>query len=322
VTGEDSVNRTLTNWTVGGTDLGVLFGDGPYYMAFGDTFASEGDFSAGWRSNTLAVIGSAACATPPAFSSMITDGTPDWAEEVLSSLKRNGEEMTVIPTGGFQVGDVLYMTFMSVRSWGGPGEWWCNYGGLARSTDQGRTWQKLDGVRWPGDAGFVQNAALKVGDFVYFWGIPAGRFGDVSLMRVPQERVEEYAAYEYFQGREPSGEPRYATGESALRSAAVLIPGPVGELSVVYNEYVEAYLLSYYCEGLYSCLLHASLEPEGPFDAPFDMTAGSGLFMIYGPFMHGDFVADGGRRIGFSLSQWLPTYNVRWLELELIRRED
>jgi hypothetical protein len=322
ITGETSANQTLTKWTVGGTDLGVLFGDGPYYMAFGDTFASEGDFSSGWRSNTLAVIDTPTCATVPLFSSMIGDPVLGWADEVLASKKVNNNEMTVIPTGGFQVGSVLYMTFMSVNHWGGAGEWFCNYGGLAKSTDQGATWTKLDTVKWPGDSGFVQNAALKVGSYVYFWGIPAGRFGGVSHMRVPLSKVEDFTAYEYYQGHTSGGTPIYTKGNTALLSAAILIPGPVGELSVSYNEYVDAYLLSYYCESRWAILMHAASKPEGPFDAPVNLTKGSPYFTIYGAFQHPDFVSDGGKKIGFAMSMWLPTYNVRWMEIELVREGD
>ena len=320
VTGESSPNRTSSQWGVGGTDLGVLFGNGPYYMAFGDTFSSEGDFSAGWRSNVLAVIDDTDPSDGLTFARMIDGGVPDFASEIVPSRKRDNEEITVVPTGGFQIGSTLYLHFMSIRHWGETSGWECNFGGIWKSTDQGETWSALPQLRWPGDSGFVQAAPLVVGDLVYFWCIPSGRSGGLSVMRVPVDSVEDIDAYEYFQGSAPDGSPLYATGEAAMRSAGTVAEAGVSEPSVVFNEYLDQYLLVYLLEG-FGIVAQSSDTPEGPFEATVLVLSDDDYPYIYGGFMHPALVADGGRRIYFALSQWLPTYNVRWMEVELVKRE-
>ena len=318
LTGESSPNRTRTQWGIGGTDLGILFGDGPYLVAFGDTFSSEGDFSTGWRSNTLAIVENPCCDSVPVLSRMICDAT-GYASEVIPSRKTDDDEKTVIPTGGFQIGDSLYMTFMSVRCWGIPGDWECNASGMVKSVDGGASWTSVASLSWPGDSGFVQQAAHKVGTFVYFWCIPAGRFGSVSLMRVAQDAVEDPAAYEYYLGLSSRGESLFARGEEAMRQASTLLSGPCGELSVAYSPKVGGYLLASYNEVRRAILLQAAPAPEGPYGEPVPLAGAETGFLIYGGFLHSDFTAgDGGQRIGFTLSQWLPTYNIRWMEATLV----
>ena len=321
LTGESSPNRTRSRWEVGGTDLGILFGDGPYLVAFGDTFSSEGDFSAGWRSNTLAFVESPCCGSVPMLSRMICDA-PGHASEIIPSRKTDDDEKTVIPTGGFQIGDILFMTYMSVRCWGLAGVWSCNASGMMKSIDGGATWTRILPLSWPGDSGFVQQAAHKVGPFVYFWCIPAGRFGSVSLMRVPQDAVEDPTAYEYYLGLSGHGDSLFARGEDAMRKASTVLAGPCGELSVSFNPKVGGYLLSSFSELRHEILLQAAPVPEGPYGEPFPLVGSETGFLIYGGFLHSDFSADGGQRIGFTLSQWLPTYNVRWMEATLVTEEE
>jgi len=322
LTGERSPNRTRSRWGVGGTDLGIPFGEGPWFMAFGDTFESEGDFSAGWRSNVLARIPRPAFDTVPLFDWMADGETPAFAGEILPSRKTEDDEKTVVPTGGFQLGDALYLAYMSVRRWDAPGMWTCNEAGLAKSTDQGRTWRKLDGPRWPGDSGFAQNAALVVEDHVHFWGAPAGRYGPVRLMRVPSDRVEDPDAYAYFLGRDASGEPIYVTGTPAMHQAVPLVPGPCGEPSAAYCDAIGGFLLAAYSEPRGAVLLRAAPVPEGPYGEPVELVGRDFGPMLYGGFLHKDFMEPRGRRIGFALSQWLPTYNVRWMAAELVVSEE
>lgn len=65
---------------------------------------------------------------------------PGHAMEIILSQKIVGVETTVIPTSGNTVGDTQYINFMSVRSWGAPGQWVTNFAGVAYSTDNGENW--------------------------------------------------------------------------------------------------------------------------------------------------------------------------------------
>src|SRR5690606_16517469 len=120
--------------------------------------------------------------------------------ELLPGQKVDNVEMTKIPTHGIAVGDTLYLYFMSVRHWGGPGGWESNYGGLAKSVDEGKTWQILEDVQWPGDSNFIQVSPYKVEvndelTEIYFWCIPTGRFGHVQLMKVDEKHIEDLDQY-------------------------------------------------------------------------------------------------------------------------------
>lgn len=102
-----------------------------------------------------------------------------------------------------------------------------------------------------------------------------------------------------------------------MYSAATVASGPVGEPSVIYNRWLGSYLLMYLREG-WGIVARTASTPEGPFSESH-FVVGYGTYpALYGGFMHPSMVAEGGRKIYFALSQWLPTYNVRWMEATLL----
>ncbi|MGI3784554.1 MAG: DUF4185 domain-containing protein [Janthinobacterium lividum] len=322
LTGADSLNHT-DRVDVGGLDLGSMTTmDGRTYFAFGDTFGKRPDNPTGaggenWRSNVMAVSTDTDPTDGIRFDSWVT-GKDGKAKELLPSAKVDGKEMTKIPTHGFAVGHTLYLAYMSVRHWGDPGEWDANYSSLARSTDRGRTWTLLDDVRWPGDGGFVQVAPAHVVDggvaYLYLWGIPAGRFGGLRLMRVPEDAVEDLASYRYFSGTDATGSPLWSPD---LGAAQLVVDDQVGEPSVVWNAYLQRWLLTAQ-QANGSAMIwegttpwHWSTQPRLLVDA----TEHPGL---YAPFMNPAFVTDGGHRIYFALSLWGP-YNVFWYSVDLVK---
>ena len=141
-----------TRYGVGFTDLGSMFeARGLVWLVFGDTFATRrpgavGAGGRGWRSNVLAWTTDADPSDGLRIDGMITDKRGR-AKELLASKKIDRVEMTVIPTHGFEAGGAMYLHWMSVRHWRGPGEWDVNRAGLAKSTDQGQTWRVLDTPR-------------------------------------------------------------------------------------------------------------------------------------------------------------------------------
>jgi hypothetical protein len=321
ITGEDSPNLTRSRWGLGGTDLGVLFGDGPVYMAFGDSFSSEGSFNSGWRRNLLAELEPGNPEEVPRFRRMVTGSDPAYAKELVARQPSWGTGITIVPTGGFQLGDSLYLNFMDVGKWGpaGSGTWTCNFGGLWKSDDSGDNWTALESIRWPGDSNFVQAAPLVVGDHIYFWCIPAGRRGDLFLMRVATAEVESPTAYEFYQGTDSAGTPFYAKGAAAMRSATAVASGPFSEPSVIYNPWLNSYLVMY-LHDFYGIVACTAPNPEGPWSPPVLILGYGSYPALYGGFMHSSLIAEGGRRVYFALSQWLPTYNVRWMEVEFERK--
>lgn len=324
LTGPGAINDTEAVG-VAGTDLGsMLTVDDRTYFFFGDTFGLRDPDAYGgeggmWRSNVMA------WSTDDDPSDGITFG--GWAEDAigLAAALVEGDhgpgdgsgEVTKIPTHAFAIGDAMYLAYMSVSHWGDAGMWDAGYSGLAKSIDQGQTWTQVEGVRWPGDSNFIQFATVQVReggtDYVYIWAIPAGRFGGVALMRVPAttDAVEDAGAYSYFTGTDASGSPKWS---AQMDDAAIVLDGTIGEMSVMYSNYLERWLMTYSNSG--SAYMREGLTPWGPWGDPLEMVSGTEYPGLYAPYMNPRYVSDDGRTVYFDLSQWGP-YNVFWFSVHL-----
>lgn len=320
LTGPRSINHT-GRYRVAGQDLGSMFAaDGRTWFVFGDTFGTRDPGMTGggggeWRSNTLAYSTDTDPSDGVTFDGYVTDDTGA-AAELVRAQRIDNAEMTIIPTYGFAAGGAMYLAYMSVRHWGNAGEWQANYAGLARSTDHGRTWIPLESPRWPGDSNFIQVSVASVGSDLYFWSVPAGRFGGVCLMKVDARHVEDAGAYRYFAGLDVHGSPRWS---SAMADATVILDSTVGELSVVWNDYLGRWLMSDTDGAGDGTVLRAAPEPWGPWSDPVTLVSAADVPGVYAPYMLPQYTADGGRTIYFTVSEWGP-YNVFWYRAELVKR--
>ncbi len=315
MTGEDTENKTLSRFNVWGTDLGSMTEmDGKVYLFGGDTFSSSKNDD--WRSNVLFVIEDDDPSDGLTITSAITD---KWgrAKELLLSRKINGSQMTVIPTNIFSVDHTLYCIYMSVMQWGDAGRWTCDYSGLAKSTDEGVTWKKLADVRWPGDSNFIQTAHCRVGDEMYILGIPSGRFGGVALMKCDVDKLEDYEAYKYFTGADESGAPVWAQGSEGVAQAKVIVEPSVGEISLIYNEYLGNFILTYLSESKAAVVMREGVTPWGPWGDEYALASASQYPSLYGGYMCDKYQEDGGRVFYFAMSQYFPIYNIMWMRAEL-----
>lgn len=316
VTGEESENKTKSRFNVWGTDLGSMVEmNGKVYMFCGDTFSDEK--SNDWRSNVLFVIED----DDPSDGLTITGAITDkWgrAKELIRSRKRDYEQMTCIPTNIFAVNDTLYCMYMSVTHWNEKGgSWVCDYAGLTRSTDEGQTWDKLSKVTWPGDSNFIQTANYRLGDTMYFWGIPSGRFGGVTMMKVDVDKLEDLNAYSYLTGVDENGQPEWVQGNEGIAQAEVIIRDPVGEISVTYNEYLGNFVMTYLNESLGAVVMREGVTPWGPWGKEFLLAQGSQYPSLYGGYMCDKYMEDGGKTFYFAMSQFFPVYNILWMKAEL-----
>lgn len=315
----EGANDTATV-KIAGTDLGHMFdADGKTWFTFGDTFGERpagmtGGGGSIWRSNTMAYTTDADPSDCITFDGWITDDV-GWAKELISK-QRPSSEITVIPTNGFAANGSMYLHYMAVTHWGDPGEWETSHAGLARSTDGGQTWEKLENVTWPGDGSFQQVAVAHLGEDLLFWGIPSGRLGGLSLMKVAEVDVEDLSAYRYFSGVDDEGRPTWSADPAA---ATLLIDRPTGELSVVWNPYLERWLLTTMADNA-NAVMYEGLSPWGPWGEPVSLFTQAEKPGLYAPFMHAPYVADGGRTIYFTLSLWGP-YNVFWYRAELVKAD-
>lgn len=315
VTGEDSPNKTQSRFGVWGVDLGsmAVIRD-TTYMFGGDAF---GDAKNGhWRSNVLFLIQD----DSPSDGLTIVDAVKDKrgkAKELLGSLKQDRVEMTVIPTNIFEVGETLYCVYMSVSHWGEAGRWDCRYSGLAKSTDGGQKWTKLNDVTWPGDSNFIQTANCRVGDTMYIWGIPSGRFGGVALMKAPVDKLEDLREYSYFTGLGVDGVPLWVKGNDGIAQAVTVIDAPVGEISAVYNPYLGNFQMTYLSEPGRGIVIREGITPWGPWSREYPLVSASSYPALYGAYMHPKYMEDGGRTFYFAMSQFFPVYNILWMRADL-----
>jgi len=321
--GADSINHT-DRYAVAGTDLGSMFnlGDKTYFV-FGDTFGYRkpgmtGGGGEDWRSNVLAVSSDSNPADGITFDRFIADAA-NHANELIPSIKRDGVEITRIPTHGIAVGTTMYLYFMSVNNWGPAGVWEANYAGVSRSTDGGEHWAVLPDLQWPGKSNFIQVSPFKVkndsgGVDIYFWGIPAGRFGGVKLMKVPEGEIEQLSSYRYFAGTDPGGAARWSAN---MDEATQVLNDTVGELSVVWNPYLSRWLMTY-LRGGGSAVIREGINPWGPWGDPIDLATQAAYPGLYAPFMNPKYVENNGQTIYFCLSLWGP-YAVFWMRADLVK---
>ncbi|MBV9140248.1 MAG: DUF4185 domain-containing protein [Pseudonocardiales bacterium] len=318
LTGAASSNATEDRYQVKGTDLGIMWTDdrGQILAAFGDTFGPRwAGISSGfanptaidWRSNTLARSTDHNPAAGMSFI-FVTD-RPGHAKELLPSLKHDGVEMTKIPTGGVNVGGRNYLAYMSVRSFTKPGHWITNYSGIAYSDDGGQTWQDVPSTHQPNtpalDETFQMIAYARRDGFVYAFGTPNGRFGAAHVARVPEGRLLEKSAYEYWTGT------AWQHGDSTI--AAPIVPGPVGEISVRYDQILKNWEMMYLDESREAIVLRLAPQPAGPWGAPIPVATSREYPKLYGGFLHPD---SQGRELYFTMSQY-DRYNVSMMHATL-----
>ena len=322
LTGPTSPNTT-DKYYVAGQDLGSMFqAKGKTWFVFGDTFGQRdpemtGGGGGGWRSNTMAYTTDTDPTDGIALDGYIVDDT-NWAKELVSAKQVDGLEITVIPTYGFSANDAMYLDYMSVKHWGVPGEWETNYSGFAKSTDDGETWQKLAKPRWPGNSNFVQVSVSNVDGVMYFWGVTHGRFGGVQLMKVPEADVEQQNAYRYFAGVDDDGTPRWSADMSASKT---IVEGTVGELSVVWNDYLDRWLMTATDGGAAGggATIRESPSPWGPWGDATTLVSQSDVPGLYAPYMLPEYTTNDGRTIFFTLSKWGP-YNLFWYRADLVKK--
>jgi hypothetical protein len=299
LTGSDpaAINQTGKEYGVDGADLGssFLYND-QTYIVFGDSFdIGKSD----WRSNLLAISSDDDPSDGITFDRMIED-LPGHAKELLSAKHVEGEEVTVIPTYGVAVGDRLFLHYMSVKHWGAPGHWDLGLAGFAHSDDGGETWTKEADAVLPGDSNWGQVAIVEHEDFLYLFGIPGGRYGDLKLARVSPHQLLQIDIWEYWDG---------TAWNADVDAAAVVAAGPIGELSVRWNSYYQRWLMMYLIDDQGLIVLRSAANLIGPWDEPRVAVRSTDYPALYAPYIYPKW--NDGSEVYFNLSLFGP-YNV-WL---------
>ena len=275
--GELGYNDTK-QYKVGGCDLGFPLYDeinDKLFLLFGDTF-QENNFKYDWRSNTMCQVKEL-----DKQGRIIVDHFLSHLENkahVLSEAHHiDKEEMTRIPTGAICVNGVYYFYYFSMCCWQYEPDERMNMGGLVKSIDGGKSWEKVNEVSFLNDLNkesakmllnednnhqpipnkidpskklnhsFTQIFPKEKDGYVYLFAEGGYRNNPLRMGRVKKERIEDYDSYEYLIEYK-EGKPVFRKGDKARimmheKKTAVVCNAPMGEMSVIYNPYLKKYCL-------------------------------------------------------------------------------
>jgi len=303
LTGEDATVDS-TAFGVGGTDLGIILKhNSEFFFFFGDTFSSD-SMTGNWRSNTIAKSTDTDPSNGIALDEWIVNPTTGLAKELISSLKIDNVEMTCIPTTAVSLDGIIYVFYMSVKHWASTdGMWTCNNASIAISVDNGQTFSKVANMSWDGNSNFVLFSAVQPYDesdeFLYLLSTPSGRFGSCYLSRVSPTDLLNISAYSYFSGISSTD---IATWSNDMPDAEPVFPSPVGEVSVMWNEYLGKWTAFYLDSVLLSIVLRTADNLWGPWSDPTTIVDASEYPSLYGAFVHPEYVEDNGEVVYFIMS--------------------
>ena len=249
--------------------------------------------------------------------------------EFLLSHHKKDAEMSKIPTGAVYVNGNVYFGFMSVCSWTDPekpGAWKCNYGGLAKSTDLGRSWEIPDDLRWPEESNYAQLHPVLDGDLVYFFAVPGGRRGGCKLMRVHKNEIENFAAYEYLVGRDEGGKGIFKKGRAAMMCDFCAVEPMVGGVGVIYNEYLGEWVMMYCTPkagkiNRGSIVMRVAKTLDGEWSDAVLVASQARYGSIYEPRICPRYVKEGGKHMMMICSRW-DMYNSLIFDIELSRKKE
>lgn len=315
-------NKTSEKYDVGGTDLGIIWemDSSNAGIFFGDTNGQ--DFEAGkggkgggngsnWRSNVLAFSNDTALDDGLTINRMLLDSSGK-AREICAGAKNNpGKYNTSIPTAAIRAGGIDYVHYMNIYEWaGGKGRWLTNFSSLYASGDGGKNWTRKEEVTFKSDSKFSQVAYAKREGFVYMIGTLAGRGSPAYLARIKEEDMLKMEEYEYWNG---DSKKWIKNDENA---ATVLIPGPVGEASLLYHETYKRWIITYSYDAAYNNKerkkMHAlvyrdATEINGTWSDLKILVTDKEYPELYSPYMHP--LKNKGNKLYFTMSLWRP-YNV------------
>jgi len=303
LTGKDATVDS-TDFGVGGTDLGIIFKHGSNFLFFfGDTFSSE-SMTGNWRSNTLAISTDTEPSNGIALDHWIMDPTAGLAKELISSLKVDNIEMTCIPTAAVSLDGIIYVYYMSVRHWSTTdGMWTCNNASIAVSVNNGQTFSKMTNISWDGASNFVLFSAVQPYDeseeYLYLLSTPSGRFGACYLSRVNPTKILNISEYNYFSGLSSTNVTIWST---EMSDAEAVFPSPVGEVSVMWNEYLGKWTAFYMDSVAFSIVLRTADDLWGVWSEPITIVDHTEYPSLYGAFVHPELVEDNGEVVYFIMS--------------------
>ncbi len=330
LTGKNGFNDT-TQVNVMGTDLGIITKyQGEFRYIFGDTFGSEFNtmqdydpFSLknyAWRSQTMAISSDTNPSDGILLQDWIKSPLTGNATELFPSKKDLSYtgELTAIPTAAVTMNESFYIFYMSVKNWGSDGHSWAiNNASIAYSSD-GEHFFKMNNISWPGNSKCIQFAPVQdnrsiISDEIYFLTVPGNRNNGAYLVKVKSNQILNQSAYQYLSFVDAENNPIWSND---INAAICIIPPKVGELSIMWNKYLEKYVVIYTDIAHSGIALRTADKLWGPWSAPRLIAHASKYPGLYGAFLHPELVENNGQKIYFILSRW-QVYNTFVIKVDL-----
>ncbi len=308
--------NTATEWNVGGTDLGIMWEmeAGNYGIFFGDTYGSDfapnpsspGPNGGSWRCSVLGFSSDTNLEDGLTITRMAEDNGGNAREIIAAGKDQSGNgDWTSIPTAAIRANGHDYVHYFNLKSWTG---WVTNYSGMYKSADNGQSWSKCEDVRFGANSGFGQVGYFKKDGYVYMIGTETGRDSPARLARFRESDIENQEAYAYWN----AAAQQWLVGDEA--QATVIIDDKVGELSFIYNQKHQKWIIAYFNADRYNITMRTAEELTGPWSEPYELAAGSEYAQLYGSYFHPLSVT--GDDLYFTMSMWMP-YNVFLMKAEL-----
>lgn len=301
-------NATDKDYNVGGTDLGIVWemDKNNYGIFLGDTYGryhfeepivKESD----WRCNVLAFSKDLDLDDGLKISSMAVDSSGAAREIIPGAKDKSGAgDWTSIPTGAIRANGVDYVHYMNVQHWN-TSNWGTNYSALYKSSDNGKTWKKVDGVLFDGDSNFGQVGYWKKDGYIYMIGTESGRQSSPRLARFKEQDIENQTNYEYWDGKEKEWI------KNDEERATNLFDDSSGELSFIYHKKTNKWIILYFNEIRYEISARYTDDITNSWSQPQCLAHGKEFPQLYGSYIHP--LSIDKDCLYFLMSIWEP-YNV------------
>ncbi|RDC57855.1 DUF4185 domain-containing protein [Pedobacter chinensis] len=317
-----SPNNTAEQYDVGGTDLGIFWQmeGSKVGIFFGDTHGREfiaekdgkgGGNGANWRSNVLAFSSDDYLEDGIKIDSMALDDQGS-AREICAGGKTNPQKYnTSIPTAAIRVKNIDYVHYMNIYDWaGGNGRWLTNFSSIYTSADNGKTWTRRNEITFKGDSKFSQVCYAKKDGYVLMIGSLSGRGGPGYLARIKEKNMLNLNQYEYWN----SNLKKWIKGDES--KATIIIPGPIGEASLLYHEKYKRWIIAYSYDSAYDpnvkdkfhAIVYRDAKNINGTWSDLKILASEKEFKgLYCPYIYP--LKNKSDKLYFTMSQWEP-YNV------------
>jgi hypothetical protein len=130
---------------------------------------------------------------------------------------------------------------------------------------------------------------------------------------VGTSEILNQSAYEYYMDSNTLGDPIWTPDHE---QAVAVFPAPVGEVSVMWNPYVQQWTAFYTDNAAFSIVIRTADDLWGPWSTFDTIVDASEYPSLYGSFVHPDLVEDNGRVVYFVMSVF-SVYNTFVMSVDL-----